>query len=289
MKYIHLVARTELARPIFENRNTALYAWNRLRAEFPRVLAAMLMPEHLHVVIPDAKDAIWRLGVALRSVTRRLQRPSLWEPIPEVRRIADPQHLRRTVRYVLLNPCRRKLVSDPLQWEWSTHRDLLGLVQNPWVKADTLQEALGYESPSFVENFHRYVCREDCVSPSAQKMPRAQKQGWIELGSLTDLEEAYAIYRKIPKQHCKQRGPARTELLQLALHLSQASREAIAKWAGISPRILHRYRVSALQPELLELGTRLTPLISDRRLLAGFSAPKVARRDFEASEPPSHR
>jgi hypothetical protein len=51
------------------------------------------------------------------------------------RSVGVPEGLmaRRTVRYIHLNPCRGELVSRPLAWPWSTHRDRLGLAVRPAV------------------------------------------------------------------------------------------------------------------------------------------------------------
>ncbi len=263
--WIHVVARTQFRKQIFADREVALYAWQKLRAAFPEVLAAMLMPEHLHLIVRRAKDAVWNLGVALRSVSRHMELPAVWESIPAPSGIADRAHLLRTVRYVNLNPCRRRIVDDPLAWEWSTHRDVLGLVADPWVQAPQLARELHWKGASFRNQFHEYLCREDCVSRTALRMPPALEQK-PDLGSLTALENAFAIFRKTSLQELRQRGNERKLLLQLALLFSQASRDAIAKHFQVSIDTLERARLAKPTLELENLRCALGPLIADRRL-----------------------
>lgn len=264
--WIHLVARTHSAEAIFLDRDTSLHAWSLLTGAFPNALAAILMPEHLHIVVPNSKGAIWKLGVVLRSIARRRGRTPQWEPIPKARAVADRQHLLRTVRYILLNPCRRGLTDDPLHWEWSTLRDLWGLVAHPWVSAERLAESLDlWRGPRFCARFHEYVCRDDCVSPTALRLPLSSA---TTLGSLADFEKAFAVYRKVSLHQCKRRGAERKLLVQLALQFGESSPEALAAWAGVSAQILHRFRASKPPQEWIRLRGELARLVADRRTLA---------------------
>jgi REP element-mobilizing transposase RayT len=263
--WIHLVARTQSQRPIFHQRGVALHAWQRLRAAFPNALASMLMPEHLHLIVPRTKDAIFRLGIAIRSVTRGLKSQTLWEAIPPPKEIADRQHLWRTVRYVLLNPCRRKLVDDPLKWEWSTHRDVQALVEDPWVTADYLSRALGSKTSGFASAFHSYLCREDGISPGALTPP-ARAVPDLQFTSLKHLEEAYAVFKKVRLEECRQRGPTRNELLQLAQQFGQVSPAAVISWLKISSDTYYRQSKPEPSEGLSKLRQNLSPLLLDPRL-----------------------
>ena len=55
----------------------------------------------------------------------------------------DAAHLRRQGLSDARNAAGHGYVSDPLSWPWTTHRDMLGAVVEPWVTADALAEALG--------------------------------------------------------------------------------------------------------------------------------------------------
>lgn len=57
-------------------------AWEGLRRIFPEALAAVLMPNHLHVIAPKDTRAVQRLGGLLGVVSRRLSIPELWQTIP---------------------------------------------------------------------------------------------------------------------------------------------------------------------------------------------------------------
>jgi hypothetical protein len=64
------------------------------------------MPNHIHVLAPCASTA------------------------------AAKRKLARQVRYIVLNPCRDRIVGDPLSWMWSTQRDVMGATVQPWVTRD---------------------------------------------------------------------------------------------------------------------------------------------------------
>ena len=223
------------------------------------------MPEHLHLLIPRSRDAVWKLGGVLRGISRHLSVRSTWENIPPPRDVADQQHLQRTTRYILLNPCRRKIVNDPLLWEFSTHRDLLRMLAQPWVTADHLRRNLGWATNQFRKKFHDYVCREDTVGPQACILPPASRPD-IQIGSLSELTRAYSIYHRIPIEECHQRGTARSILLPFALEYSGASGLAIAEEYQISDRILSRYRQGPGTPQFENLRGVMGAFFGDRRL-----------------------
>ena len=79
--------------------------------------------------------------------------------MPEATRVADARHVRPTTRYVLLNPCRSQLVSNPLRWPYSTLRGVLGAEYDPWVSAPQLAACIGHVW-EIRHWFHRYVASD---------------------------------------------------------------------------------------------------------------------------------
>ena len=140
---IHITAcRTSSVASLTEHER-ASWIWSKLRKAFPAALAAVLMPNHIHVLSPsECPDAAQRrLRDVLGGFTRH-QHPGsavpVWVPPPIPTTIPDRRHLARQVRYVALNPCRAGLAPDPLTWPWSTHRDVIGAISHPWVPAERL-------------------------------------------------------------------------------------------------------------------------------------------------------
>lgn len=68
-------------------------------------------------VVAHTVSGRWRNH--LEGVSGRLVRP-----LPPAEAVPEGPKRRRSVRYVHLNPCRARLVADPLAWPLSTHRDV---------------------------------------------------------------------------------------------------------------------------------------------------------------------
>lgn len=128
----HFVARALPGTLLFHDWTEALALWERLVVAFPDADALCLMPNHPHIVSADAhgRAKLSRVMSAFarwRAARRKDSTGSCWMPQPDPVEIPDEKHLRRTIRYVLLNPCRGGLAADPLAWPLSNHRDLVGL------------------------------------------------------------------------------------------------------------------------------------------------------------------
>jgi len=189
---IHLVARLAWGSPPLREGAAAL--WRSLRRAFPEAYAATLMPDHLHLITGADDPAAARRTLACilgRHRARfgpggRRSGPGAWT-VPPPRVVPDRKHLRRQIRYVSLNPCRSALARDPLAWLWSTHRDVVGAVADPWVTSDRLAAALGERAEGFAARHHRYVSSDPTTRVDGTAMPRVVPT--VD-GSLDALEEA---------------------------------------------------------------------------------------------------
>jgi REP element-mobilizing transposase RayT len=88
------------------------------------ILAACLMPDHLHVVCqPGSRDIVaWANGFKSYStrVAREGGQPSAtWQPSFFDRRIKGEAQLRQTIAYVSDNPAAAGLVREPGAWPWA--------------------------------------------------------------------------------------------------------------------------------------------------------------------------
>ena len=156
---VHLTARVARSVGNLDDPEIARWLWARLRAAFPDALAATLMPDHPHVVTPheDPGAAVVRLHRLLGQLGRKLglgERAGIAAPARVVDSVAE---LSRQLRYVGLNAPRKGLVECPLAWPWSSHRDAVGAIADPWIPASRLAAALGDGKPRFVERYHAYV------------------------------------------------------------------------------------------------------------------------------------
>ncbi len=196
MAWIHLVARTRGQR-ILSEWEAASRAWSLLRHAFPRALAACLMPNHLHLIGPGDDPERDRRSVSRVLVTLMSGRgPGHWEPVPVPAVVPDLRHLRRQVRYVALNPCRDGLCRDPLEWPWSTHRDVMGAVVDPWLTADSLAAAFGERATGFRSRLQTYVSADPSVSTRGTSVPSPAEASEFPEYGLSRIAEAVAAARR---------------------------------------------------------------------------------------------
>lgn len=90
--------------------------------------AYCLMPNHVHLVLtPSSSEGLARaIGEAHRQFTSFINARAGWTGHLFQGRfssvVMDEDHLLTAVRYVCLNPVRAKLVSNALDWPWSSTR-----------------------------------------------------------------------------------------------------------------------------------------------------------------------
>jgi putative transposase len=91
------------------------------------VLAAVVMPNHVHMVVWLSQDAKLRevvrkiKGLSAKKINEELGRSGrFWQPDYFDRLIRSPDHLEKCVRYVHWNPVKAKLASDPRWYPFST-------------------------------------------------------------------------------------------------------------------------------------------------------------------------
>jgi hypothetical protein len=158
----HVVARSTPGTLLFHHDVEGRGCWQRL-ARVPGLVAACLMPDHVHLVLHQpADDAI---ATAMRAYARwrnhhRREGGPVWAVRPEPEPLPDAQHVQRTIRYVHLNPCRAGLTNDPLVWPFSTHRDAVGLAAPAVVPP--------HRDP---EGFHAYVSGDPSAAVAGTPFP----------------------------------------------------------------------------------------------------------------------
>jgi hypothetical protein len=86
-----------------------------------------------------------------------------WDRVVLKGELGGYKKIARQVRYIHLNPCRAALTDDPLRWLWSTHRDVVGAVVDPWIDGLRLAPHLGKSTCGFEDWFHGYVSADPTV------------------------------------------------------------------------------------------------------------------------------
>jgi len=226
----HHAARSLPGTLLWRTHVEARALWVRILVQVPDPEALCLMPDHLHLL--HVRDVSGPLGLAMNAYARWLnprrgRRGAVWRPQDTPTDVIGGQKRRRSVRYVHLNPCRARLVDDPLAWPWSTHRDRVGLAWPGVVR----------RSPD-PHGFHRYVSSDPTVHVQGTELPLALSLVEPGAAGLECLRGATSEILRLPLQATEVRGRARTVWLRAARCLSPASTAQIAAHCGLTARAI---------------------------------------------------
>jgi hypothetical protein len=205
--------------------------WDRL-CRIERLRAAVVMPTHDHALVP--KDQVSRVkeaarGYALWRNRHRGESGQVWGHGAEGVRVGNEKHVQRAIRYLHMNPCREGLVTDPLAWPFSTHRDMLGLA---WPAARL--------PVADAEAFHRWVSADPTVSVSGTSLPRPPAPERLGSVSLAQILAAVSAVTRTPEPELTSRGPARTLVIRSCRLLTRMSQDRIAQAMGVGRGTVHR-------------------------------------------------
>lgn len=286
--WYHLVGRVQEGSSRLTDHRVAGHVWRSLRQAFPEVAAAVLMPDHYHVLAPgmSAGELRARQAKAIGGLTRSKQlklRPPLWEPVPEPRPIGDLHKLATTVRYLALNPCRSHYVGDPLRWMWSTLLDVLGFIAAPWVDAAGLARALDRKREGFEAWFRRYVFNDHAVDGQGPLHRPVDPTIYRTAGRLERAILAAAIATRALPVAIRRRGATRKLFVQLAWEVGLTHPGLIARRCGITTETVRQIR-SGRDLELLTPGLRC---FAEERVIS--MEPRFPKIRFSLDDPRDRR
>ena len=226
------------------------------------------MPNHLHLILPDGPEAktYRQIHGILGSIAKSFKEPRLWQAVPPPRQIPDRHHLRRQVRYVALNPCRSKLCADPLDWHWSTYRDVIGAVASPWVGVSRLAHAFGESEREFKVRFHAYVSGDPSVAVGGTPFPRPAKPKSFPEQSIIEILDASAATLRLPLSQVRKRRGLRRVFVHLAGHQGWTQTQVLSQICGITPRAI-QYILEQDPPESLSAAALCLGDVRLRRLM----------------------
>lgn len=236
MACFHLTALSRRETKLFHDHHEANALWRILLRTVPDPVAVCLMPDHVHLM--HALDVSSRLRDVMSAYARWRNHAwgtsgPVWYPLEPAERVKRGKKLQRSVRYVHLNPCRKRrpLVPDPLAWPWSTHGDAVGLSPAPVVPP-----------ARDVRSFHRYVSSDPSVHVEGTDLPVTPQPGrhGFELG---DLAEAYCALFRQPWPVLTRKGAHRARFLALARLACERPQRDLAAFCRVS-----RTRVSKVEP-----------------------------------------
>jgi hypothetical protein len=257
-------------------------------------MAAVLMPDHVHLVTPavDLEEARRTLARIVGNLTRARLAPAAlyWGPVDTPQPIADVPKLLRQLRYVALNPVRAGLAPDPLAWPWSTYRDVMGAIAEPWVTDARIAALVGRPCAGFRDSFHRYVSADPACNVAGSPGVRSATAVELAGAPLAWLADAAAAATRGAPDDVRRRSSTRAVFLALASRAGSHSPLRLARASAITPSGVHACwskETNPLDSALLCLGdARLR--IPSRRL--DGCRPEVAKSSTSpAHHPPDGR
>jgi REP element-mobilizing transposase RayT len=289
----HWVARMGGFEARLETRAQYAWLWREWTLLFPKLEAACIMPNHLHALEPTDSSQLSSTRIRIERMLRRMQNTSgpswEWQTVPEPSLVRDREKWLRDLRYIHLNPCRDRLVSDPLEWPWSTHRDWVGLAPDPESLSARTKGLLPWKSVDWRTQFHRWVSADTStgtpqgtVLPSTQARPTpspwelvlpAQPKNSSPLLESTPetLVRAWCALHRMPAI-APSPGADRAQCIREILSVSPLRPYQMARFFGVGRQYVARVHreglSSALQTEKQRqrLALLLRSFISDPRL-----------------------
>ncbi|MBC8071633.1 MAG: hypothetical protein IAG13_25125 [Deltaproteobacteria bacterium] len=255
--FLHLTARVPAGAPDLTREDTGAWLWDHLRAAFPSAVAAVLMPDHPHLIVPSTDPA-----ASAERLARLLGHFGRVFAVAPGTRVATPEPIRsraalaRQIRYVALNPCRAKRASCPLAWPWSTHRDVVGAVVDPWVSADRIARVLDAPAAGFARRHHAYVSGDPDAEPDGTPFPRAVtpiERSTLPTVSLRTLAEAVSSAHRTPLAALRRRGHARALFVALAFEQGWDHAPKLADVCRCSPRTIRSLAIAG-EPARLRIA-----------------------------------
>ncbi|GEM_PF-1318258 len=241
--------------PSFCDPEIGSWLWRTLRGAFPGTYAVCFVHHEIHLVTNlvgfdeaiDVRPRICRLvGQFTRKFDLHVGAATAMNP-QEVPTLDDLCHW---VREVHLLPCRAGLALCPLAWPFSTHRDLVGAVVDPWVSAARLAAALEIDDADFSVGFHEHVSDDLSAVHGGTPYPRAMTASLFPSRSFNSVVNAAAGATRSIATGIRSSGPTRIAFVLLALWHGWRNLDQLALLCRCSRRTI--LRISKLdRPELL--------------------------------------
>ena len=250
---LHLTSRSSSGFPLADDA-VASQLWVRVRRSWPEAHACCFMGNHVHLLVDDDERRARRTLARLVAAVPGWTNPT--SPAPEL--VPDtPRKVLRMIRYIHLNPCRAGLVRDPLEWRWSTHRDVMGAIVDPWVTMDRLARWTSW-SP---DELHAYISADPSVAVDGTHMPTEAPRNDLPVRALGEIAKAAMMATRGAGPDLRRRTSTRRVFLHLAREQGWTSAGTLARACAMTRR-------GVLYDWTLDVSTREAALcLGDERLL----------------------
>ena len=228
----HHVARSRSGWPLADP-VLASWLWTRLRARFPDALFCVFMSNHVHLGLPLPE----RAGL---SAVLAQARGWDFEPVPAPKAVSGAKAFSEA-RYAWVNPCRARLCAQPTEWLFSTLRDSLGAVTDPWVSPERARAVFGSPPAALLRRVGGDFPASPLALPTSPPWPARP---------LADVVRASLIATRSSMPDLRRRSLARRVFLQLARDQGWTGATTLARVVGCCRQSVHRtWRAPAVVEE----------------------------------------
>lgn len=279
----HITCRGNAKQTIFHDdadRRFFLRLLGRCVTRFGWILPAyVLMGNHFHLVVQLTTETLsrglhWLNGEYARYFNNRHGRVGhLLQGRPHTPLIDEQTYYLEVLRYVVLNPVRAQIVPTPEQYEWSSHRAVIGAVAAPaWLAVD---DALAHFAPDRDIARARYRCFVD-AGIRVERSPWADLVGQIYLGSDPWIDKIRDRVRLKPRADDHPRAqrmvgtPGMAEIVSAVARTLSTTDECVRSSRGL-PRMVAAWiawNEALLNGREIAAGLRLAPPTVSRLLRA---------------------
>jgi hypothetical protein len=121
------------------------------------------MPNHVHLLIEAGETPLSKIMQAIQfsytqSFNRRHRKVGhLFQGRYKAVLCQKDEYLLQLIRYIHLNPVRAKIVKDPKDYLWSSHRALLGMDRNPRCDVNAVLREFGRRRNIAIRQYRAFV------------------------------------------------------------------------------------------------------------------------------------
>lgn len=164
----HITARGDRREDIFfqdEDRTDFLNILSQVCSRFNWVVHAYcLMTNHYHLVVETVDGNLARgmrqlNGVYTQLINRKHHLVGhLFQGRYKAILVQKEAYLLELSRYVVLNPVRANMVTDPAEWHWSNYRTVIAeKSEKEWLDSDWLLSQFGHDRQTAIKAYRRFV------------------------------------------------------------------------------------------------------------------------------------
>ena len=211
----HIVQRGHNRETVFVEKEDYLYYLDTLK-EWKRelnvkVYGYCLMTNHVHLIL-DPADEPSNLSKLMKRLAGRQTRHvnsykkrtgSLWEGRYKSSPIETDIYLLACQRYVERNPVKARMVEQAGDYEWSSYKQHVGLVDDCWIDIDPAYEGLANNQEERVQRYTEFIDQPS----SEQENQLIQKA--LQRGQLTGSSRFVAQVENQLGIRIENRGPGR--------------------------------------------------------------------------------